>query len=286
VSPSYAGAEVVYGPESPLREPGALWRAIGRDLRAARPLAWRLLVRNLRAQYRQSALGYFWAILPPLVSTLTWMFLNRIGVLAVGDTAVPYPVFVLAGTVLWQGLADATSGPLSQLTANSALLTKVNFPREAFVLVAVGELLFNFAIRLALLLAVLLWAGVALGPSILLVPLAVASLIVLGTAVGVLLAPFGMLYQDVPRGLTLVLTLWFFVTPVVYPVPDGPLATLLVWNPATPLIVTARDWLTTGTTAMPLAFTAVSLAAVALLGVALVVYRLAMPHLVARLAAR
>ena len=66
----------VYTPESPLKNPGRLLRAMFRDVLAARELAWRLFVRDLSAQYRQTYLGYVWAFLPPLVASATFIFLQ------------------------------------------------------------------------------------------------------------------------------------------------------------------------------------------------------------------
>jgi lipopolysaccharide transport system permease protein len=80
--------ETVYTPDSELLSFGKLLRSMGSDLLAARELAWRLLVRNISAQYRQSVLGYAWAFLPPLFTTAIWVFLQSQRVLGVGDTGM------------------------------------------------------------------------------------------------------------------------------------------------------------------------------------------------------
>ncbi len=67
--------EVVYTPQSQLRNPVALLRSMFSDLMASRELAWRLFVRDISSQYRQSLLGYAWAFLGPLITTLLWVFL-------------------------------------------------------------------------------------------------------------------------------------------------------------------------------------------------------------------
>ena len=94
--------EVVYTTESRLRRPGVLVRDMLRDLFASRELAWRLFVRNTSAKYRQTMFGYVWAFLPPIVGTVVFLFLRRSGLFAVGETEVPYALFLLAGMVLWQ----------------------------------------------------------------------------------------------------------------------------------------------------------------------------------------
>jgi len=119
--------ETVYTPDSELLSFGKLLRDMGRDLLASRELAWRLLVRNISAQYRQSFLGYFWAFIPPLFTTLIWVFLSSQKILDVGDTGMPYPLFVLTGTVLWQTFADALDSPLKIVSESKSMLAKINF---------------------------------------------------------------------------------------------------------------------------------------------------------------
>jgi ABC-type polysaccharide/polyol phosphate export permease len=80
---------------------------VGSDLLASRELAWRLLVRNISAHYRQSLLGYAWAFVPPLFTTLIWVFLSSQNILDIGNNGMPYPLFVLTGTILWQNFVEA-----------------------------------------------------------------------------------------------------------------------------------------------------------------------------------
>ena len=212
--------EAVYSADSQLRAPGRFAAGLWADLRVAPPLAWRLFVHGLRARYRQSWLGYLWLLLPPLATTLTWVYLNRAGVLDVGETVgVPYPVYVLTGTLLWQVFAEALHSPLQQLGAARRILTKSRMPHEALLLAGLVEVLFNFAVRLVVLVPVLVWFGTRPGAALLVAPLGVLALLVAGFTLGLLLTPAGLLYQDVSRGLTLAAGFWFFLTPVIYPPP-------------------------------------------------------------------
>jgi lipopolysaccharide transport system permease protein len=94
----------------------------------------------------------------------------------------------------------------------------------------------------------------------------------------------GLLYEDVGQGLSVALTFWFFLTPVIYPWPrTGGGAWLVAHNPLTPVLHTTRAWLTGAPGASPWAFAAVSAGAAALLLAAIIAYRVARPHLVARL---
>lgn len=278
--------ETIYTSHSQLRHPAQFLRHMGADLRASRSLAWRLLLRDIRSQYRQSLLGYLWIVLPALATTLTWVMLNKMQLFRIDAVGVPYPVYVLAGTLLWQGFSDALNSPFQQMASSESLLTKVNFPRETLLISGLGGVLFNLAVRLVMLFGVLLLFRVPLTPLALLAPVGVMALLLFGTALGLLLAPLGTLYHDVQRGLTIALNLWFFVTPVVYPVPTSWPAVLLArLNPVSPLLVTTRELLVGSSVSHWPSFLLVASLLLPLLFVALVLFRLAMPHVIARMKA-
>jgi lipopolysaccharide transport system permease protein len=276
--------ETVYTPDSELLNFGRLLRSMGADLLASRELAWRLMVRNISAQYRQSLLGYVWAFVPPVFTSLIWIFLNAQRVFSISDTGMPYVVFVITGTVLWQTFVDAINGPLQIVSESRSMLTKINFPLESLILAGVGLVLFNFAIRGTLLVAVMWWYNVPLHGTVILAPVGVLSLIGLGTMIGVLLTPLGVLYQDVGRGLMFATQAWFFLTPVIYPVPRASFAGRLIeLNPVTPLLVGTRDWLIFGKASVLPGFLLVSAMTLAMLFAGWVLYRIAMPHLISRM---
>ncbi len=276
----------VYTPESQLRTPGRLVAAMWRDLLASRELAWRLLVRDISARYRQSVLGILWAFLPPIATAAVFIILNRAAVINVGTTDIPYPAFVMFGTVLWQLFVDSLNAPLKAVRANRSILTKINLPREAFILSAVGQVAFDFGIRLLILAGVYVIFRVPLTWGLLLAPFAILMLMLMGFVIGLLLTPVGMLYTDVAVALSTVTSLWFFVTPVVYPAPEtGILSVLIKLNPVSPLLVGARDLATLGTLPDVGSFAIVS--GVTLLGVLVmwVFYRVSLPILIERMGA-
>ena len=278
--------KTVYSPESHLRQPGLLVREMLADLFASRGLAWRLFVRNISAQYRQTMLGYLWAFLPPLFSMAVWVFLNSQKVINVRDPGMPYPVFVLIGTVLWQTFVDALNSPLKLVTASKGMLAKINFPREALILAGLGEVLFNFAIRVVLLVGVFLWFKTSVPETIIYVPVGVIALIMLGLTFGILMTPLGILYTDVGRGIVIITQSWFFLTPVIYPMPESGFAALFTkLNPVTPILLTTREWMTTGSTTQLGGFWLVLSLTLVLLLFGWLLYRIAMPHLISRMSA-
>jgi lipopolysaccharide transport system permease protein len=276
----------LYTPESSLASPSKMARDMLRDLVLSRELAWRLAVRDIAAQYRQALFGILWAFLLPIGNTLIWVFLSNSGVVKVGETPVPYPVYVFSGTMLWAILMDAINAPLQKTTAAKAMLAKLNFPRESLILSGIYQTLFNAAIKVGLLLAVLPLMGVDLGWSLLLFPVGLLSLILVGTAIGLLLTPIGLLYTDVGKGLPIVLQLLMYLTPVVFVMPEAGVAQILfTLNPLSSLILTSRDWLTGMPPEHLLGFVMIGVLSLALLAVVWVMYRLAMPILIERMSA-
>ena len=254
------------------------------SLCASRELAWRLTVRDVSARYRHTFLGFLWAFLPPLATSAIFVFLNSQKVLDIGPTPIAYAPYVLIGTTLWQMFVDALQAPLRTVEQSRDMLIKINFPREALILSGLGLVGFNFLIRIVILVGTFLYFQIPVTPWILLAPLAMLMLVVLGTMVGLILTPLGILYKDVGQLLTISITFWLFLTPVVYPPPtDGPAAILSTLNPVSPLLITARDWMIGVPSEQLPAFVAVSIGTVLFLCIGWLLFRLAMPHVIARL---
>ena len=215
------------------------------DLLLSRELSWQLAVRDIKAQYRQSVLGILWAFLLPLANTIVWIFLQGTGIINVGKTDIPYPVYVFTGTLIWSIFMDSVQMPINLITASKSILAKVNFPSEAIILSGIYQILFNSAIKVLLMIAALLIIGIYPNWYLVLFPLAIFSLILTGTTLGLFLTPAGMLYTDIGKAIPLLMQFFMFVTPVVFPIPSSGWATTIFhYNPVTPLMMTARQWLT------------------------------------------
>jgi len=274
----------IYSPEPLLGHPVKLLRDLGRDLMAGRELAWRLFIRDLSAQYRQTALGYVWAFLPPLVASLTFIFLQSQGIVKIEDTGIPYPAFAMIGALLWQVFLDALVSPSQSLIAAKPMLAKINFPREALLMGGLYMVGFNFLIRLVLVAAVLLWWQIPPSATLLFFPVAMAALLATGFAVGLAIAPLAGLYGDVTRAVPIIGQFWMLLTPVVYPArTEGLAGWLATWNPVSPLIVTAQECLTGQDLTLLLPFALVTLGALVAIFAGLIGFRIAMPHLIARM---
>lgn len=252
----------------------------------ARALAWRFFLRDLRAAHRQSLLGYVWILLPPLVNTLLWVMLNKTHVVRITTGSIPYPVFVLTGTVLWAAFNSAIMDTLGVVNQARGMLAKVNFPHESLVYAALIKSLVDAAIPTVLLVPALWVYNVPVHANTPLFAVALLAAVLLGMALGLFLIPLASLYSDVGRAVQLALRLGFFVTPVIYALPPpGTTRTFMAFNPITSIIVNGRAWFASYGDLMPNAFTVVLAGSCVAVPVGLLLYKVAMPHLIERLSA-
>jgi lipopolysaccharide transport system permease protein len=274
----------IYSPAPELAHPFRVLKAMWRDLLLSRHIAWRLFLRDFSAQYRVSFLGYAWAFLPPLLNSFIFVILNSQGLLKVGPSGGPYPLFALTGTVLWQLFADSLLMPLTVLQQSKSMLARLNFPRESVILSGLLGLMVTLGIRLLLLAAMMAYYGKAPTVQLLFFPFTLLALCVAGLSLGLLIAPMGILFGDVGRLLSMVLPFWMLLTPVIYPARShGMTAVIAEWNPVSPLIITARSLLAGSPPEHLLSCLVVTAAASLLLLVGWLGFRLGMPHLVARM---
>jgi lipopolysaccharide transport system permease protein len=275
----------IYQKETNRNIPKLLGQSL-RDLNASRFLAFQLAKRDITAQYRQSYLGVLWAFIPPLATALVWMFLNSSGTVALDDSGIPYPVYVFSGTLLWSIITESISSPITNTNAAKSILTKINFPKEALITSGILKLLFNTAIKVVLLLVFVFAYGVGFSWSLLLFPFAILGGLIVGTTIGLLLTPIGMLYQDIGKLITFGMQFLMYVTPVVFVVPQsGVMKTLMELNPLTPIVTVGRN-LAVGLPVEYLNYFLIVLAVcIPLFFIALVFYRISIPIFVERLSA-
>jgi len=274
----------VYTSESGLRSPKDLIGGMLKDIVAGRFLAWQMFLRNISAKYRQSFLGILWALLPPLATSLVWIFLNSQKVVSFEGTKVPYPVFVITGTMMWQIFTESITGMLGALTANRSVLVKLNFPREALIFSAALETLFSTLIKIILLAIVLIVFKLLPGFEIIQIIPGVFGLMLLGWTIGLLLIPLAMLVKDIGNAISILLQFAMYLTPVIYPAKNySGWLTLLNYNPVGPMIEVSRSSLT-GSWSPYLndSLLLISLFLV-LFFIGLIIYRLTLPIIIERM---
>ncbi len=212
---------VVYSPESPLSNPRKLIKEVFYDLYRCRELIGILFQRDLKAQFRQSYLGYVWLFLPPVLTTAVWLFLNGQKVITIRDTGMPYPVFVIIGSVVWQTFTKLLQSPLQSFNAGKPVFMKLKVPPEAFIAAGTARAAFEFLIYAITLIPVFLVFRIIPPWTVVLIPIVILSLFALGTALGMLLVPFGSLYSDIQQAVPVLMGFLMYMAPVVYPPPKS-----------------------------------------------------------------
>ena len=274
----------VYSPQSALVDPRRLIKEMYQELLDSRDLAGALFKRDMKAQVRQSILGYAWLFFPPIATTLVWFFLNSSGVVKVADTGIPYPVFVMIGTLLWQAFIESLTKPITSLNGAKAMLTKLNFPRIAPVIAGISQTTVTAAIRLVLLIPIFVFSGVEASWTILFFPFTYLSMVLLGVAIGSFLTPIGLLYTDIAKAIGLLGQFAMYATPVVYPIAsEGVLAWVNKFNPLTYLIEVGRATLVGGSFQhLPIAIIITGCAFVLLL-IGWAIFHITVPRIIERM---
>jgi ABC-type polysaccharide/polyol phosphate export permease len=203
---------------------------------AYRELLVRMTARDLLLRYKQTVMGFGWAIFMPLVNTAIFsVIFTRVAVIDVGG---PYPVYAFCGLVAWNFFASALRFSVTSLTSNPSLVTKVYFPREIFPFSAVLVALVDFAVSALVLGAVMVYYQVGIGWPLLFLPIVVAGQLLFTAAAALIVSMANLFYRDVKYLFEIVIAVWMFATSVVYPIGriGGRLGAVLALNPMTHLI--------------------------------------------------
>jgi ABC-type polysaccharide/polyol phosphate export permease len=142
---------------------------------------------------------------------------HRSGILRVDTASDPYVLYVLVGVVLWTSFIEALNAPSYGLLSELSLLARTTAPPEAIVLGKLGPLFLNLLLKLLLVAAALLWYRMPIPIAAALAPIGILGLFVLGTGIGLLIAPINLLYRDISWIVGILTTLWFFFSPVYFP---------------------------------------------------------------------
>jgi ABC-type polysaccharide/polyol phosphate export permease len=188
-----------------------------------RDLLWHMTVRHLRGQYKQSVLGYAWAIVNPLSQMLimSCVFATFMRFGSEGD--VPFALFLFVGLLPWIFFSSALSSATDSVVGASSLVTKVYFPREVLPTAAVLTKVVDLAFGLMILAGIMVYYGHPPAATAVWLPLLFAIHLLFTLGLSYPLAALNLFFHDVRFLVGVTLTLWFYLTPVIYPlsiVPD------------------------------------------------------------------
>src|SRR5436190_4452648 len=206
-----------------------------------RRMRMQMTKRDLMLRYKQTIMGFGWAVFMPLLNTLIFsVIFVRVAPL---DTGMPYPIFSYTGLMAWNLFASSLRFAVNSLTANTNLVTKVYFPREIFPFSAVIVSLVDFAVSSIILVGMMFYYRITPGSALLFLPVVLIVHVAFTAGVSLLLAMGNLFFRDIKYLFEVILMLWMFASSVLYPVSmvGGRLAIFLQFNPMTPIIDAHRS---------------------------------------------
>ena len=232
---------------------------------AFRELLYQMTRRDLLLRYKQTIMGFGWAVFMPLVNTAVFsVIFTRVAPL---QTDIPYPLFAYCGLVAWNFSASSLRFAVTSLTSNSSLVTKVYFPREIFPISAVLVSIVDFAVGSTVLIALMVYYQIVPTMAVLALPVVFVVHAMFTLGISLLLAMGNLFYRDVKYLFEIILTVWMFLTAVLYPVDQvgGIAGRIMALNPMTPILDGYRDVLLRGRLPDPATFLIATLLSVLVL---------------------
>jgi lipopolysaccharide transport system permease protein len=219
------------------------WVVMAKHIIDARELIWQLFKRDFFASYKKSFIGISWIFISPIVGIISWVFLQKTGLLKPGELGIPYPAFVLVGTTMWGLFMGFFNSAKQTLSSGKALVMQVNYPHEALLFMQTAQHLANFLITFVITVIVLVLFGVIPSWKIVFFPIVVLPLFFLAAAIGLVVSMISVLSVDFDKMVVVALGLMMWITPVIYSenVDNQLVQTLISWNPLTYLVCSARD---------------------------------------------
>lgn len=223
----------IFTPSPPLRLAASV-----RGVWAFREILWQLAMREVRVRYKQALLGAAWAVLQPLALMLVFtVFFSKF--LRVPSDGIPYPLFAYCALLPWGFFASSLSSSVTSLTGNAHLVTKVYFPREILPLASMLAAAADFGVALLLFVGMLVFYRVPVTAYLLFAPLILFVQLVLTVGVALLFSALNVRYRDVRHAVPLLIQVWMFATPIIYPIgiiPEPFRSVCLLLNPMAGII--------------------------------------------------
>ncbi len=184
-----------------------------------RELLWSMTGRNIRSQYKQSILGYAWIFVNPLMQMLVLTFVFST-ILRIGRDVIPYPfpLFLFVALLPWMFFSNALSSATDSISGSASLVTKVYFPREILVTAAVFSKIVDLLFGLLILLGLMVFYNEYPSWTAVWVPAIFAIQLLFTIGLALPLAALNLFFHDVRYLVGVVLLVWFYITPVIYPV--------------------------------------------------------------------
>jgi lipopolysaccharide transport system permease protein len=212
-----------------------------RELWQQRELLYFLVWKDIKVKYKQAALGVAWAVLQPLMGMVLFTLLfGRVAKLP--SDGLPYPLFYFSSLLSWTYFSTALITASNSVISNTSLVSKVYFPRILLPAAGVISSVLDLAIAFVVLLGLIAFYQVPITAKLAFLPLVLSLVIAFAMGAGQFVAALNVNYRDVKHALPFLVQLWFFASPVVYPMSMVPerYQWLVSLNPLTGIIETSR----------------------------------------------
>jgi lipopolysaccharide transport system permease protein len=181
-----------------------------------RELLYSFVSRDVKIRYKQTALGFLWAIIQPLFLMVVFsLFFGRLA--KIPSEGIPYPLFSFAALIPWTLFAEGLTRSTTSMVQNAGIMTKVYFPRLIMPLSGILSPLVDFTIAFVILLLMMAYYGFIPTIAIILLPLFVLLAIMTSFAVGLWLSSLNVKYRDFQYTIPFLIQVWLYSSPVVYP---------------------------------------------------------------------
>lgn len=199
-------------------EPNKGWQLINfKELREYKDLFFFLVWRDIKVLYKQTVLGFLWAIIRPVFSMIIFSIVFG-GLAKVPSDGVPYPIFSYAALLPWTYFSTSLNNSTQSLISNVALLTKVYFPRLIIPITPILAGLVDFIIAFSILGLMMIWYSIAPTLNIIFLPLLILLMILTASGIGMWLSVLAIQYRDIKHAIQFIVQLLMYLAPVVWPV--------------------------------------------------------------------
>ena len=199
-------------------KPKSGWQIVDwKEIREYKDLIYFLILRDVKALYKQTILGFSWAILRPFIKMIVFSIVFG-GLAKIPSDGIPYPLFVYAGLVPWEYFSASVTKSTSSLITGAGIFTKVYFPRLIMPIVPCLAILVDFTIALSIVFILMIYYGYTVSIVILYLPILIILMVLAASGLGMWLSALAVQYRDVPYGVQFLVQILMYAAPVIYPV--------------------------------------------------------------------
>jgi lipopolysaccharide transport system permease protein len=187
-----------------------------KELWEYRELLYFLIWRDIKVRYKQTIIGFAWAIIQPFLTMVVFsIFFGKFG--KIPSEGSPYPLFAYCALVPWTYFGHSIGNATNTIVENQRLIAKVYFPRLILPISAVFSQLPDFIISFSILIVMMFFYGVMPTANLLWLPFLILFMSLTALAVGIWLTTFNAIYRDVRYAVPFLVQFWLFASPVAYP---------------------------------------------------------------------